>query len=70
MPKPLLLYNAIYDYSAERLVNLMTDIPDDEDIDMWVNSPGGRVFAGWSIIGPMQKRKGKIKTSIFGNASF
>jgi ATP-dependent Clp protease protease subunit len=69
MPKPLLLYNAIYDYSAERLVNLMTDIPDDEDIDMWVNSPGGSVFAGWAIIGAMQKRKGKKNMSVTGMAA-
>jgi ATP-dependent Clp protease, protease subunit len=69
MPKPLLLYNAIYDYSAERLVSLMTDIPDDEDIDMWVNSPGGSVFAGWAIIGAMQKRKGKKNMSVTGMAA-
>jgi ATP-dependent protease ClpP protease subunit len=69
MPKPLLLYMPIYDFVAESFVNQMNDIPIDEDIDIWVNSPGGRVFAGWSIIGPMQKRKGKINMSIYGNAS-
>lgn len=69
MPKPLLLYNAIYDYTAERLVNLMTEVPENEDIEMYINSPGGSVFAGWSIIGAMQKRSGKKNITVMGMAA-
>lgn len=69
MAKPLLLYAPIYDFVAEQFVDKMNDIPEEDDLTIWLNSPGGRVFAGWSIIGPMQKRKGKISTSIYGNAS-
>lgn len=67
--KPLLLYMPIYDSVAEQFVEKMNDIENSEDIEIWLNSPGGRVFAGWSIIGPMQKREGNIKTCVFGNAS-
>lgn len=69
MPKPLLLYNAIYDYTAERLVSLMTEVPENEDIEMYINSPGGSVFAGWSIIGAMQKRSGKKNITVMGMAA-
>lgn len=66
--KPLLLYAPIYDYVAEAFVDKMNDIPQDQDIEIWMNCPGGRVFAGWSIIGPLQKRTGKKSMSIFGHA--
>lgn len=69
MAKPLLLYAPIYDFVAEAFVDKMNDVPEGEDIDIWVNSPGGRVFAGWSIIGGMQKRTGKKKVTVMGHAA-
>jgi ATP-dependent protease ClpP protease subunit len=66
--KPLLLYAPIYDVVAQEFVEKMNEIPEDEDIEIWMNCPGGRVFAGWSIIGPLQKRSGNKKLSIFGHA--
>ncbi len=67
--KPLLLFAPIYDSVAIDLIDKMNEIPEDEDIEIWVNSPGGRVFAGWTIIGAMQKRTGKCKMSIMGHAA-
>lgn len=67
--KPLLLFAPIYDLVATELVDKMNEIPEDEDIEIWLNSPGGRVFAGWSIIGAMQKRKGKCNMTIMGHAA-
>ena len=67
--KPLLLFAPIYDYIAADFIDKMNDYPDDEDLWMWVNSPGGRVFAGWSIIGAMEKRKGKNKVCVMGHAA-
>jgi ATP-dependent protease ClpP protease subunit len=67
--KPLLLFAPIYDYVAEELIDKMNEIPENQDIEIWANSPGGRVFAGWTIIGAMQKRTGKCKMSIFGHAA-
>ncbi|MDD5013655.1 MAG: ATP-dependent Clp protease proteolytic subunit [Atribacterota bacterium] len=66
--KPLLLYAPIYDFVAEAFVDKMNDIPPDQDIEIWMNCPGGRVFAGWSIIGPLQMRTGKKTMCIFGHA--
>ena len=66
--KPILLFMPIYDSVAQEFVEKMNCIPEDQDIEIWVNSPGGRVFAGWSIIGPMQKRTGNINMSVFGHA--
>jgi ATP-dependent protease ClpP protease subunit len=67
--KPLLLFAPIYDYVASEFVDKMNDYPEDEDLEIWVNSPGGRVFAGWSIIGAMQKRTGKNNVTIMGHAA-
>lgn len=69
MSKPLLLYSPIYDYVAELFVDKMNDIPAEEDIEVWMNCPGGRVFAGWSMIGPTVKRTGKKKMCVFGHAA-
>lgn len=67
--KPLLLFAPIYDFVAEEFVNKMNEVPENEPIDIWLNSPGGRVFAGWSIIGAMQKRTGKKTVSVMGHAA-
>lgn len=66
--KPILLYMPIYDSVAQELVDIMNQTPSEQDLQIWMNSPGGRVFAGWSIIGPMVKREGKISISVFGHA--
>lgn len=58
----------IYDEVAQDFVEKMNDIPQNEDIEIWMNCPGGRVFAGWSIIGPLQKREGKKTMCIYGHA--
>lgn len=69
MAKPLLLYSGIWDYTAERLVNLMTDVPENEDLEIYMNSTGGSVFAGWAIIGAMNKRSGKKYILVAGMAA-
>jgi ATP-dependent protease ClpP protease subunit len=69
MKKPLLLYAPIFDFTAQEFVEKMNEIPPEQDIEIWMNSPGGSVFAGWSIIGPLQKRTGNTKVCVFGNAS-
>jgi ATP-dependent protease ClpP protease subunit len=67
--KPLLLFAPLYDYVAEAFVDKMNEIPLDKDIEIWANCPGGRVFAGWSIIGAMQKRTGKKTVCVMGHAA-
>lgn len=67
--KKLLLYAPIYRYTAEAFVNKMLEVDAAEDLEIWVNSPGGSVFAGWSIIGPLNERTGKNIAKVFGDAS-
>lgn len=67
--KALLLYNPIYSYTAEEFVTRLNEIDPAEDVDIWMNSPGGSVFAGWSIIGPLNERKGKNNAKVFGSAA-
>ncbi len=69
MPKTLLLYAPIYRYTAEAFVNNLLEVDAEEDLEIWMNSPGGSVFAGWSIIGPLNERKGKNIAKVFGDAS-
>lgn len=65
----LLLFTSIFSYSAEAFVKSLNEIPQDEDVEIWMNSPGGSVFAGWSIIGALTQRTGKNNIKVFGDAS-
>lgn len=67
--KSLLLYTGIYSYTAEMFVEKMKQVDNDEDLEILINSPGGSVFAGWSIIGPLNERKGKNIAKVYGDAS-
>ena len=59
MAKTLLLFSPIYSFTAETFVNSLLEVPENEDIEVWINSPGGSVFAGWSIIAALNEMKGK-----------
>lgn len=67
--REILFYSPIWDFTAEALINKINEVPDEEDIRIRVNSPGGSVFAGWSIIGKMNSRKGKTYISVDGHAA-
>lgn len=67
--KPITLYTPIYEFACERFIDKLNCIPPDEDIELWLNSPGGSVFGGWSIIGPLSEREGKTTVKVFGDAS-
>lgn len=67
--KPLLLYAPIYSYTAELFVEKMLEVDESEDLEIWMNSPGGSPFAGWSIIGALNERTGKNNVKVFGDAS-
>lgn len=56
MPKELLLYSGIYDFTAQRLISEINDNMD-TDVTIRVNTPGGSVFSGWGIIAKMQEHK-------------
>jgi len=67
--KELLLYSGIYSFTAEEFINKLNEIPQDEDITVRLNSPGGSVFAGWGIIAALKERTGKTFLKVDGNAS-
>jgi len=68
--KQILLYTPIFSFTAESFVDKITNIEDkNEDITIRVNSPGGSVFAGWSMIAAMQEHKGSIKMKVDGVAA-
>lgn len=67
--KELFLYDGFYSFTIENLISQMKDVGDDSDITIRINSGGGSVFAGWGLIGEMQKRKGKTTIAVDGNAS-
>ena len=69
MDKKLLLFTPIFSYSAEYFVQKLNEIPSEQDVEIWMNSPGGSVFAGWSIIGAMSQRSGKHNIKVLGDAS-
>lgn len=65
----LLIYSGISSYFAEDFVYRLLEIDQEKDIEIYINSPGGSVFAGWSIIGALNERKGKSTAKVFGDAS-
>lgn len=67
--KEILLYSPIWDFTAERFIEKINEVPDEEDIMVRLNTPGGSVFAGWSIIGKIQTRKGKVHIAVDGHAA-
>jgi len=69
MAKTLLLFSPIYSFTAETFVSQLLEVPESEDIEVWINSPGGSVFAGWSIIAALNEMKGKKTAKVMGDAS-
>lgn len=68
MPKPkeILLFSGIYPFVAERLVTQLEDNPG--DVVLRINSGGGDVYSGYSILAKMQEHKGKISIKVGGTA--
>ena len=69
MSKPILLYNPIFNFTAEAYTEKLLALNDEETSVTWINSPGGSVFAGHSILGALQDRKGLNNARVMGNAS-
>lgn len=67
--KQILLYTPIFSSTAKEFVEKLITVSKDEDVEIYMNSPGGSVFAGWSIVGALNERKGKNIAKVFGDAS-
>lgn len=67
MPKELLLYSGLYDYSVESLITQINDVMD-EAVTMRINSPGGNLFASWGLFAKV-KEHGEITMKVDGLAA-
>jgi len=67
MAKPIYLLSYIGNYSAENFARSL-DENAQEDVNAYINSPGGDVFAGWTMIGKLMEHKGKSTAKVGGAA--
>ncbi len=69
MPKPILLYTDIWSQSAKDFTDQILETPENEAIEIWMNSPGGSVTAGWAMIAALSEHKNDVNISVMGDAS-
>jgi ATP-dependent Clp protease protease subunit len=69
MAKPILLYTSIWDDTATDITNQILEATEGEGIDIWINSPGGSVPAGYSILAALQESKEQVSMTVMGDAS-
>lgn len=69
MAKELYIYSPLWDFTAETVVKQLNEVPENEELTMRLNTPGGEVTAGWSIISKMSERSGAITGIIDGDVS-
>lgn len=69
MENEILLYSPIWDFTARAFIERLQEIPEDQEVTVRINSPGGSVFAGWGVIAALQERTGKTIAKIDGNVS-
>ena len=68
----IMLQGVVEDHMANTIVAQMLyleSVNPDEDISLYINSPGGSVTAGLSVYGTMQIIKPDVKTIILGQAA-
>ncbi len=69
MAKPILLYTDIWSDSAKDFTNQILETPENEAVEIWMNSPGGSVTAGWAMIAALHEHKSDVNISVMGDAS-
>lgn len=69
MPKPILLYTSIWENTAKDITEQILEYPDGEPLDIWMNTPGGSITAGWSIIAALNEKNIDVNYTVVGDAS-
>lgn len=69
MAKPILLFDVISEELATDIVNQVLEFDKGETIELWINSPGGSVSAGWSILAALQNHESGFNITVTGDAS-
>ncbi len=67
MPREILLYSNIYDSSAERIINAISESGDD-DIVVRINTNGGSPESGFGIVAKFKEHTGNKTVKIDGKA--
>jgi len=68
MAEPIYLFSDINSETSEKIVRQINDIPKNEAIELWINSPGGSVSAGWAIIAALSNRT-NVNMTVLGDAN-
>jgi ATP-dependent Clp protease protease subunit len=69
MAKPILLYSIISDEKVQEITQEILWRSEFEPLDIWINSPGGSVTAGWSLIAALDQHNRPINMTVMGDAS-
>ena len=69
MAKPILLYDIISDELIEEITEQLLECNQNEPVELWLNSPGGSVSAGWSLIAALHKQNAPVNMTVMGDAS-
>lgn len=68
MAEPILLFAPIFEEQATDILKETLD-SDEKVIDLWVNSPGGSISAGYSIIAGIQEQGKEYNMTVLGDAA-
>lgn len=62
------LYSPIYSWVAESFVREVNTFPDDSELTIRINTPGGQVTTGYAMISRLSDREGAVKMYVDGIA--
>lgn len=68
MPKPILLYTPIFSDTAESITNQILEYEQGEEISFWLNTPGGTVNAGFTMLNALKENSNEFSTTTLGDA--
>ena len=67
MAKPILLFKPIYEDTAQEIVVQLLASESDV-VDIWMNTPGGAISCGWSILATLNELNKQVDITVLGNA--
>lgn len=67
MAEPILLFRPIFEEVAEDITRQLIQSKD-EVVDIWMNTPGGSVSSGWTILAALHETKKKANITVMGDA--
>lgn len=68
MPK-LFINTALYSFYVQEYLQSLSEFPEDEDLQVIINTPGGSVHQGWLLCEAFASRAGRVDMKIAGMAA-